>query len=263
MPELGIGWATEIAVLELSGSSVEDRGDHLVVRSPRSPSYHWGNCVLVTDADAADDAGRWVGVFGTAFPSATWIAVGLTRMPDDPEPWREHEVALEALEVLATRSVPRDAAPPEGYKVRRLRGDDWEETVRLSLAENELTGSFDPATYEPFARSQAAVARALCEGNAGVVTYFGAFVEGELAASLGVVCCGTTARYQNVLTSQSHRRRGLASHLVGRAARWTAEQGCDRWVIVTETTNPAGRVYRNAGFEPEGTYVQAHRPRPT
>jgi GNAT superfamily N-acetyltransferase len=263
MPELGIGWATEIAVLELSGSTVEDRGDHLVVRSPRSPSYHWGNCILVTDPDAADDADRWVGVFGTAFPSATWIAVGLTRMPHDPEPWREREVALEALEVLATRSVPRDAVPPEGYTVRRLRGDDWDETVRLSLDENELTGSFDAATYELFALARMEVTRAVCESSADVFSYFGAFADGELAASLGVVCCGTTARYQNVLTAQAHRRRGLASHLVGAAAGWAAKQGCDRWVIVTETTNPAGLVYRTAGFEPEGTYVQAYRPRPT
>jgi hypothetical protein len=56
------------------------------------------------------------------------------------------------------------------------------------------------------------------------------------------------------------RRRGIASHLLGLAAGWAAEQGCRRWVIVTDASNPAGRVYRNAGFEVAAPSVQAYRP---
>jgi GNAT superfamily N-acetyltransferase len=81
-----------------------------------------------------------------------------------------------------------------------------------------------------------------------------------LAAYLGVVRCELTARYQNVSTDARHRRRGLASHLLGVAARWAAEHGCVRWVIVTDAGNPAGRVYRRVGFEPEAATVQAYRP---
>ena len=80
---LPLGWATDIAVLEHAGSTVEDRGDHLIVRTPRNPTFHWGNCVLVTDPDAVDDAQRWVETFRGAFPAATWIAIGLIRLPDD------------------------------------------------------------------------------------------------------------------------------------------------------------------------------------
>lgn len=260
MPELDVGWATNLAVLELSGSCVEDRGDHLIVRSPQSPTYHWGNCVVVIDPDAVDDAERWVGVFQSAFPSAEWIAVGLTRMPSDTKRWQEDGVGLELLEVLATANVPRQRALPEGYEVRRLDGDDWDETVRLAIDENDRTGPFDRASFEAFSRARAATNRALCEKDGEVAAYFGAFVGQLLAAQVGIVCCGTTARYQNVVTDQPHRRRGLASHLVGVAARWAAARGCDRWVIVTETTNPAGGVYRNVGFELDRTYVEAYRP---
>jgi hypothetical protein len=56
-----------------------------------------------------------------------------------------------------------------------------------------------------------------------------------------------TARYPRVGTDEGHRRRGLASYLLGVAARWAADPGCGRWVIVTEATNPAGRVYRSLG----------------
>jgi GNAT superfamily N-acetyltransferase len=255
--ELGVGWATDIAVLELSGSTVEDRGDHLTVRTSRNPTFHWGNCILVTDPDAVHDARRWVHVFRSAFPSASWIAIGLTQMPGDVAPWAARGLELELLEVLATTTVPRRTALPEGYVVRRVAGDDWEQAVTLSIAENDRTGPSESATYEPFARARTATSRALSERD--IAATFGAFADGVLVASLGVVRCGTTARYQNVLTDAGHRRRGLATHLVGVAALWAADRGCDRWVIVTEASNPAARVYRNAGFELDSTNVQAYR----
>ena len=84
-----------------------------------------------------------------------------------------------------------------------------------------------------------------------------------LVASLGIVRCDKAGRYQNVLTDANHRRRGLASHLLGTAARWAASYGCDRWVIVTEAASPARRVYQRVGFEPHSTNAQAYRPRPS
>ncbi len=89
------GWATDLAVLEHSGSVVEDHGDHLVVRTPRNPDFHWGNCLFVTDEDAVDDAGKWVKTFQSAFPAATWVAIGLGRMPDDQDAWVAQGVDLE------------------------------------------------------------------------------------------------------------------------------------------------------------------------
>jgi GNAT superfamily N-acetyltransferase len=93
-----------------------------------------------------------------------------------------------------------------------------------------------------------------------VAAFFGAFAaDGELAACLGIVRCDTIARYQSVGTDALHRRRGLASHLLGVAACWAAGHGCDQWVIVTEATNSAGRIYRSVGFEPDTASVQAYR----
>jgi GNAT superfamily N-acetyltransferase len=259
MRELQLGWATDVAVLELAGSAVEDCGDHLVVRTPDNPTYHWGNCVLVTDPEAVDDAQRWIQVFHDAFPSATWIAIGLTRMPADVAAWLGYEVELELEDVLATGSLPRQTAPPAGYAVRRLVGEDWEQLVALAIAENARTRESEPQSYEVFARARTHADRTLSERD--VAAFFGAFIDGVLVANLGVVRCGTTARYRNVLTDALHRRRGLASCLLGVAARWAADQGCDRWVIVTEATNPAGRVYRSVGFEVDSPNVQAYRRR--
>jgi GNAT superfamily N-acetyltransferase len=258
MRRLPLGWATDLAVLEHTGSDIEDRGDHLIVRTSRNPTFHWGNCLLVTDPDAVDGARRWVPTFQEAFPSATWIAIGLARMPDDVASWAAHGVELELNDVLATTTLPRQTPLPTGYVVRRIAGDDWEQAVALATAENDRTGAYERSSYERFARARAQTERALSERDIGA--FFGAFADGVLAACLGVVRCGTTARYQNVSTDAAHRRRGLASYLLGVAARWAADHGCVHWVIVTDAGNPAGRVYRSVGFEPEAANVQAYRP---
>lgn len=257
MVELSPGWATDLAVLRHGGSSVEDRGSHLVVRSPDNPVFHWGNCLFVTDGDAVDDAARWVRTFEAEFPQATWVSIGLIRMPDDVRAWADQDVELELDEVLTTTTLPLRRPLAEGYTVHRLDGEDWEQSVRLGLAENARTGDYDPRGHEEFLRARNRTRRSLSDRDVGA--FFGAFTDGLLVAELGIVRCGSTARYQSVGTDAPHRCRGLASHLLGVAASWSAEQGCDRWVIVTESTNAAGRVYRGVGFTPDTPNAQAYR----
>ncbi|MEO8330510.1 MAG: GNAT family N-acetyltransferase [Candidatus Nanopelagicales bacterium] len=261
MRDLPPGFATDLAVLEHTGSTVEDLGDHLIVRSPSNPDFHWGNCLFVLDDAAVDDATRWVSTFEAAFPQATWIAIGLVRMPIEVDVWSGLGLTLELEDVLTTRVQPKQSLAPPGYVVRPLVNDDvWEQSVRRSLAENEATGEYDPVTHERFARALVSSRKSLTDK--GIARFFGAFEDGQLVADLGIVRCGATARYQAVVTDPAHRGRGLASHLLGVAAQWSAERGCDRWVIITEATNPAGRVYRKAGFEPDTPSTQAYRPPP-
>jgi GNAT superfamily N-acetyltransferase len=257
---LSPGWATDLAVLELSGSTIEDRDDHLVVRTPSNPLYHWGNCLFVTAVDEVDDAARWIATFGREFPEATWVAIGLIGAPPHPEAWTDAGVTIELDEVLTTRTRPRITAAPPGYTFRQLTGDDWEQVISSGIRDNERSGEYEPTGHEQFMRARVNNQRTLCD--TGVAAFFGAFDGDALVADLGIVKCGTTARYQAVQTDEPHRRRGLASHLLGVAARWSIEQGCDRWVIVTETTNAAGRVYRSVGFAPDESNAQAYRPPP-
>ena len=257
MRDLPPGWATDLAILEHTGSTVDERGDHLVVRTPNNPDFHWGNCVFVTDASAVDDAARWSATFRSNFPGARWVAIGLIRMPDDHRAWAAQELELELDEVLTAESQPRQTPLPDGYTVRRITGDGWTQCLARAVAENLRTGQEDPESYLRFAEGRVQARRELSAADTGA--FFGAFAGDVLVADLGIVRCGNTARYQSVSTDQQHRRRGLATHLLGVAARWSAEQGCDRWVIVTEADNPAGRVYRSVGFEPDIPSAQAYR----
>jgi GNAT superfamily N-acetyltransferase len=260
MRDLSPGWLTDLAVLELSGSTIEDRDDHLVIRTASNPDYHWGNCLFVLDPAAVDDADRWAGVFAHEFPDATWLAVGLARHPTDESRWRALGAEVELDEVLTTTAQPHCSAAPDGYEFRRHDGADWEQSVALDVRENERDGEYEPVGHERFVRARADSRRALSDRQ--VAAWFGAHADGQLVAQLGIVRCGTTARYQAVGTDADHRRRGLATHLLGLAAAWAADNGCNSWVIVTESTNPAGRVYRSVGFEPDDANAQAYRPPP-
>ena len=65
LPSLPPSTATDLAIDQLVGTQVTDAGDHLVVRSPGRPGYHWGNFLQVTGGDhAAHGVGRDVQPFG-------------------------------------------------------------------------------------------------------------------------------------------------------------------------------------------------------
>lgn len=257
MTRMPPGWATDVAILELTGSEVTDRGDHLVVRTPGNPDYHWGNCILVTDPTAVDDVDRWTSAFAAEFPEATWFAAGLPAMPHDAQAWADRGVEIEQLDVLTTTTRPATAPLADGYTVRQLAGDDWERIAARDIAANMQTGEYDTEVHERFVHGKVTSRRELCER--GLAAFFGAFAGDELVADLGIVQCGPFARFQDVGTDADHRRRGLASHLLGVAAAWAADQGCSTWVIVTESTNAAGRVYRRAGFTLDDAEFNAYR----
>ena len=251
------GWETDLSILALGGSEIETFDNHLVVRTPTNPEYHWGNCLLVLDPASVDLNEKWVERYRSVFPNNNWIAIGLPQMPSNVAAWNKQGITLEQLDVLSTSSLPKSQPLAGGYSSRHFDEQDWETLTRREISYLLAEGGYEPAATESFVIESNSSRRRLCaEGNAA---WFGAYLEDELVASLGIVKCGTTARYQSVETSEAHRGKGLASHLLGLAASWSQEQGSKRWVIVTEETNAAGRVYRRAGFTPDISEVNAYK----
>ena len=71
-----LGYRTDLALLQLGGTQVEDRGDHLVLRSPHNPTFWWGNFLLLSQVPAAADTDRWLERFAAEFPDAEHVALG-------------------------------------------------------------------------------------------------------------------------------------------------------------------------------------------
>lgn len=250
-----LGWRTDLAVLRLGGSVIIEHDDHLVVRTPAAPTFHWGNFLLVTDAGTVDDAARWLTRFEEVLPGLRHRAIGLVTEPADLSGWHSAGLELELSDVLV-RDDPVDPAPlPSGYTVRPLKSpEDWERSTRLRVAEE----GEDPDFEEDMTRSRRGMV------DDGDTRWFGAFAGPHLVAELGIVDCGRTpeghlARYQSVLTAADHRRRGLTSHLLGVGARWAQSRGCERWVILADDGTDANRLYRAHGFVPADRSVQVYR----
>jgi len=247
---IGLGWRTDLAVLRYGGSRIEEHGDHLIVRTPANPTYHWGNFVLVTDPGTVNDAGRWRSAFAESFPDARHIAIGLPTEPDASS-WGDLEV--EASDVLVATGAVASRALPSGYAVRRIETEaDW----AASTALNDEHYPGEPEFARLRSENRARMVRA------GDLTWLGAFTEegDRLVAELGIVLVdGDLARYQSVLTHADHRRRGLTGHLLGVAADHARAAGAGRLVIIADADTDAGRLYRAAGFELTETAWQVYR----
>lgn len=257
MKSKSAGWETDLAILRHSGSLIEERENHFVIRSPHNPDYHWGNFILVSNSSLVSDADRWMQTFTEAFPEATWVAIGLPQFPESLENWQASGTELERMDVLKTLTQPACPEITRGYTSRIFEDGDWDLLLAREISENKKSGEHDAESFERFISKAIEGYKDLCAK--GVAAWFGAFYKSELVADLGIVTCGETARYQSVQTDVNHRRNGLASHLLGKAASWAGQEGCTSWVIVTESTNDAGRVYRKAGFKPDLETVTVYR----
>ena len=168
-------------------------------------------------------------------------------------------------EVMSTTTLPAQRPAPDGYSIHQLLTPaQWAAAAEMDIAENARTGEEpDDASYRDFTMARMRSRAELSER--GAAAFFGAFVGEECVSSLGIVLCGedaqgrVVARYQSVQTAFDHRSRGLAGHLVGVAAGWAADRGAQRWVIATESDNPAGRLYRSLGFIPDSRSWQVER----
>ena len=141
--------------------------------------------------------------------------------------------------------------------LRRLRDDDdWEQAVELRLTVYEDAESDE---YRTFVERQLAESRAICERGEG--GWFGAFADGQLVSSLGLIrALPDTGRYQTVETLEAYRRRGLAGRLLFEASRWGANAlGLRRLVICADPDYHALRLYEALGFAVVERQVQLQR----
>jgi predicted GNAT family acetyltransferase len=252
-----LAWRTDLALLQASGSEVDDRGDHLVVRTPQNPGFYWGNFLLL-DAPATPDAvPDWLRAFERQFPEAGHRAFGVDGSAgsvDDLAPFRAAGLGVEASTVMTAREVHEPAHPNSEATIRPLADDrDWGQQVDLVLTDEELRGG------RTFATRRADAERRLVDEGRG--QWFGAFLDGRLAGSLGIFLASAgLARYQGVMTHPDLRGRGLCGTLVHHAARHALDElGARTLVMVADPEYLAIRIYRSVGFSGSETQLQAAR----
>lgn len=242
-----LGYRTDLALLTATGSEVEDRGTHLVVRTPANPTFFWGNFILLAQPPVPGGEREVVGAFHTEFPDATHVSIGIDAGDLDESSRAAFESAGLAVDVATVLTARSLTAPREvEAEVRPLVSDeDWEARARLSHA---LYPRTDEATFMAFARGRTDQEKALVAAGAGA--RFGAFVDGELVSTAAAFRTGEDlARFQSVETHPDHRRRGLAAAVVHAAGSHALSlPGVTTLVIVADTDGDAIRIYRGLGL---------------
>ncbi|WP_210503043.1 GNAT family N-acetyltransferase [Nocardioides xinjiangensis] len=242
-----LGFRTDLALLTASGSLVEDRGTHLVVRSPENPSYFWGNFFLLARLPVPGGEKEVVGAFHTEFPNADHVSIGIDTADLTDEARAAFEAAGLTVDVATVLTATELRAPREvEAEVRPLESEeDWEARAQLS---RRLYPETSEEAFLAFARNKNVQERRLVDAGRG--RRFGAFVDGALVSTAGVfVTEEGVARFQSVETHPDHRRRGLASAVVHAAGRHALDRlGVRTLVIVADTDGEAIGLYRRLGF---------------
>jgi ribosomal protein S18 acetylase RimI-like enzyme len=258
-----LAWQTDLAISRLSGSEVEDRGDHIVVRTPTNPTYYWGNFHLLATPPSEHEVADVLARYAADFPDAEHRAIGIDGVEDQSAalgPLVAAGLTPDIATVMTASSVHPPPRPNHEATYRQLENDDdWAQRVEVGMA---VDTEYDPEKHRVFVTRKAAHDRALCAAGHG--TWWGAFVGDELASVMGLVevesqgdghVKGGLGRYQSVETHPDFRGRGLAGTLVHRVATYGLEErGLRTLVMVADPDYLAIRIYRSVGFD--GTEVE-------
>ncbi|KQW53183.1 hypothetical protein ASC77_02490 [Nocardioides sp. Root1257] len=259
MEVLSRGWRTDLAILALSGSTVEHRPTYVVVRTADNPGYRWGNFLLLRRPPLRRDLGLVEQLFERELPGIGHRAFGIDApdgQPGELAPFADAGYSVESATVLTATTVQPPPRPNTSTQVRPLAGDaDWAQRVSLDLACHD--GGADG--FGDFTRIKAAAERRLTEHGASA--WYGAFDDGRLVATMGIVRAGDrVARFQEVQTHPEARGRGVAGTLVHAAGTDAFQRlGATTLVTVADPDYHAIRIYRSVGFTDAEVQLTAER----
>jgi hypothetical protein len=197
-----LGLRTDIDVLG-DRCEVLDRGDHMVVRTPSIPTFHWGNFVVTEGAPAPGDRARWEAWFDADFDRTRSTHRTFVRL-DGPEgdagdvaPFVDAGYLAEDVVVLAVeRTAPAPNFDP-GLDCHPVVADEeWRAVIDLQFACRDV--ELGEAGYMRFLEGKFAMYRDLAAQ--GVLTWWGAWIDGQLVGDLGIVVRDDRARFQSVET---------------------------------------------------------------
>jgi ribosomal protein S18 acetylase RimI-like enzyme len=257
-----LGYQTDLALLRLGGSLVEDLGDHLVVRSPHNPSHWWGNFLLLAHVPPPGLCQWWLDRFAAEFPATGHVALGFDGRAGtvaDLAWFAAHGYQVPASTVMTATEVHEPASPNTDAVYRALRSDeDWNQSVELRVRCEDRPS--EAQGYRAYATTKAQTNRQIVEAGHGA--WFGAFINSRLIAQMGLVSAGGgLARFQEVETDPDYRRRGLAGSLVHHASTYGfGGLGAHTLVMVADPNYFAIDLYGSVGFAATETQLQIELP---
>ena len=257
-----LGFRTDLMLLSLQGSSVEDHDDYVVIRSPHNSDFWWGNFLLFRHPPTVGGSRDWEQAFAREFPEASHRTFGVDGTCGDIAGYNVFSAAgydVSASAVMTATAVHAPPRPNCDAKYRKLDLDDdhdRESAIGLRMANGSAS---DPQSYRRFLDHAMESMAALQRAGAG--SWFGAFVDGQMVSGMGLFSdCSGVARFQSVDTHPEARGRGLAGTLVHHVSTYgLTTLGATTLVMVADPDYPAIRIYRSVGFERTETQIELER----
>lgn len=240
-------------------SSFEDKGSYVVQRTPGEPAFWFGNQLIFREMRPKEEM---LAAFSAEFPTAKHVTLSFDQPNIKAPTWAGDAPAFEVdtCDTLALDGPISGPDLPEGLRLRRIVSDrDWADVVSLQT-EVGIEQGYDGPSHALFVAARFAAIRTKSEVGQGTV-WFGVYDGDLLVADMGLVWTERLARYQNVETRQSYRKRGICAALMIAVHRLGVQQAPEaRFVIVADTDEPPGRVYRRAGFALVETTLAVFKP---
>ena len=273
-----LGYLTDIASLG-EAAEIGIEADHMTVRCRATPTFYWGNFLLLPRAPAAERIDHWLAVFAGAFgddPRIGHVSIGWQDDTGDAEAVKrfvERGFEVEDCTVTTLDSPPPDRALPTGMRIEVARSDaDWRAVVELGMACRDRRHG--EASFRRYLEELVVERRR--EAEAGRLHWYLARIDGRVAGDMGLFVVDRApkglaidgvdaplplARFQAVKTHPDMRGRGVCSALLTRVCRdGLGPMGLKRLVILVDESGPAWRIYRRHGFRPLGKARGVWRP---
>jgi hypothetical protein len=244
-----LGRRTDLIFAKFSGS-VTDLGSYTLIQTPNNPAYHWGNYIIFDRAPQRGSLKEWTELFDREFNYYSephhYVFTWDTDESGEYQEFLEANFEFDSATVLTTSKLSPPLYLNTQISVRKIESDkDWSDVVHLQTlyADPKFMSDY----YRGFKQRQMDSFREMA--NAGMGSWFGAFIDDELVGDLGIFYEGKIGRYQNVGTHPDQRRQGICATLVYKTGLIAFEEfGVDSLVMEADINYHAARIYESVGF---------------
>lgn len=272
-----LGLSTELMLRSFEGE-VEEKPEYVVIRTPQNPGYRWGNFLIFREPPKVGDLERWKAIFAqkVGVPprinhyAFTWdLTEGNEDSPEGKqnftsvvqgaiEQFLEAGFKLQVTTVMTAQSVNPPIKFNDDCRIRVFEGEaDWQEWLELALAQDQAENpdKQEGVGYREFLEAKIVERQRMIDAAWG--QWFGAYVNGRLASTMGLFVRNGLGRFQSVDTHPEFRRLGLAGTLLYQVSRHGFEAiGAKDLVILADDRYFAKNIYASVGFKTTERYVE-------
>lgn len=245
-----LGYQTDFIFLEQE-SEFTQLEDYTLVRSPKQPTFYFGNLLLLNEPPRNGDQAKLEATFKEAFKDMEGVkhftfCWGNDKKTDVTE---FVNAGYEYDELFVLKAQAKDLIHThqlnDQVMLRPFENEsDWEQWVELELLERKE--GHGEEGYRSFLKGQKARYQNLYQAERG--NFYGAFIGDELVASAGLFKKENLGRFQSVITKSTHRRQGICKTLIYYICCKGFEE-LDTLVIAAEKHYHALRIYESFGFQ--------------